>query len=83
MFTKLFWRDAAERAISTFAQTVLATVGVLAPLSGTDLLSVNYVPVLLVGVVASALSVLKSIIAATKAGTDTASLVVDNKPLLK
>lgn len=81
MFTKLFWKDAAERAISTFAQTVLAVVGVLAPMSDMALLDVNYYPVVLVGLVAAALSVLKSIVAARKAGTDTASLVVDTKPL--
>lgn len=81
MFTKLFWMDAAERAIATFAQTLLALVAVLAPMSGMDLLDINYGPLLLVSLIAAGLSVVKSIAAAAKANTDTASLVVDTKPL--
>jgi hypothetical protein len=75
MFTRLFWKDAAERAVATFAQTVIAIVGVLAPLSGTDLLSFNYLPVLLIGFVAAVLSVLKSIAASYKSNSSSASLV--------
>lgn len=81
MFTKLFLKDMAERAISTFAQAVVAVITVLAPTSGMDLLSINYGPIIMVGIVAALLSILKAIIAASKAGTDTASLTVDNKEL--
>ena len=81
MFTKLFIKDMAERSIATFAQTFIATVAVLAPTGGLSLLEVNYMPVLLVSLVAAALSVLKAVAASYKSGTDTASLVVDNKPL--
>jgi len=81
MFTKLFWKDAAERAIATFAQTIIAIIAVLAPTSDLTLMQINYLPVLAVGGVAAALSVLKSLAAARKAGTDTASLVVDSKEL--
>lgn len=75
MFNKTFLKDAGERAASTFAQTILAMVSVLAPLSGIDLLQINYVPVLLVALIAAALSALKSMVAAKTSGTDSASLV--------
>lgn len=65
MFTREFWIDAAERSISTFAQTVIAVVGVLAPLSDMSLLEINYIPVLMVGLLAAALSVLKALAVAT------------------
>ena len=74
MFTKLFWKDAGERAISTFAQTAIAIIGVAAPLSGMDLADVNYIPVLMVSSLAAILSILKSVGAATKSGTESASL---------
>ena len=81
--TKLFWKDAAERAVATFAQTVIAMVGVLAPAVNENLLDINYAPIVLISFVAALLSVLKSIVAAYKAGTDTASLVVDSRELTK
>lgn len=83
MYTKLFWKDAAERALATFAQTLIAIVGVMAPMTELDLLELNYGPILLVSFVSGMLSVLKSLAAAQKAGTDTASLVVDSKELKK
>lgn len=81
MFTKLFWKDAAERSLSTVAQTFLAMVGVLAPMNDFTLLEINYMPVILVSLVAGGLSLLKAVAASYKAGTDTASLTVDNKEL--
>lgn len=81
MFTKLFWKDAAERVLSTFAQVVVALVTFLAPANDMNLLAIDYMPIIAVGIIAAVLSLLKAIGAAYKAGTDTASLVVDTKEL--
>jgi hypothetical protein len=57
MLTKGFWKASAERAIKTFAQTIVALVG-------TDVSGVMDVAVgqsLVAGLVAAALSVLTSI----------------------
>lgn len=81
IFTKLFWKDALERAVKTLAQTFIAVVGVAAPASGTDLMNVNYIPILLTSLLAAGISIVTSVASAAKAGTDTASLVVDTKEL--
>lgn len=79
MFTKTFWKDASERAIATFAQTIIAMVGVLAPMSSFDLLNVHYEQVILVGLVSGILSYLKSIVAARVSDTQSASLLAVKK----
>jgi hypothetical protein len=93
MFTKLFWQDASERAISTFAQAIIAVVGVLVPAAasntGADLVSsfgqvMSILPLIIgIALLAAFLSLLKAITAAYKANTDTASFTVDTKPLNK
>lgn len=79
MFTKLFWKDATERAIKTIAQTMVAMLTA----GATGLLTVDYVNLLSVAGLAGVVSVLTSVASAARAGTDTASLVVDIKPLKK
>lgn len=91
LYTKLFWKDAGERAAWTFAQVVVSIVGLFVPavsLSSTSdlqagvLFTLTTLPwVLLAGLGGAAFSVLKSMVAAKKAGTDTASFVVDTREL--
>lgn len=77
LLSKLFWQDAAERAIKTIAQTLVAMLTA----GATGLLGLDYVNLFSVAGLAGAVSILTSIASAAKAGTDTASLVVDTKPL--
>ena len=56
MKTKEFWRAAARRALRTFAQTAIATIGTTAVLE-----EVNWLAVASAAVLAGVLSVLNSI----------------------
>lgn len=79
MFTKLFWKDAIERAIKTMAQTLLS-IWIVSD-TAFDLFSISWEQSLSVAFSAAVLSIVMSIGSAKKAGTDTASLVVDTKEL--
>lgn len=61
IWTKDFWKGAAERAIKTFAQTIVATIGVLAvgDLAGFE--AINWITVASVSGVAAVLSIFTSI----------------------
>lgn len=65
MWTLTFWKDAAERAVSTFAQTLIAMVGTDAVLEKVTL---GWKDLLLTAAIAGGLSILKSV-AATRVGT--------------
>lgn len=69
IWSRAFWAAASERAIWTFAQSALATIGVGAVGFG----DVNWIAVASVGGVAAVVSVLKSIVvnAATGDGPST------------
>jgi len=71
MMTKQFWADAAERAVKTFAQALLAALTV----QGATLASVKWLPVLAVAGTATAISLLTSVLSYSATGT--ASLVED------
>lgn len=69
MFTAQFWKDAGERGIATFAQTLIALVGTEA----VDILNIGLLDSLSASAVAGVLSVLKSVAktyAPTKADAD-------------
>lgn len=59
MWTTEFWKAVAERAVSTFAQTLMGVLGV----GATSLLSVDWQAALSTAALAAVLSVLKSLIA--------------------
>lgn len=78
LYTRIFWIDAFERAVKTIAQTLLS---LWAMGQGLDVFTINWKQALGVSLGAAVISLLTSIISAAKNNTDTASLVVDTKPL--
>lgn len=78
LFTKLFWKDAFERAVKTSAQAGLLVIGAT---EGFNLFTLDIKSFLGFALGGAVLSVLSSLASAKKSGTDTASLVVDTKPL--
>lgn len=78
LFTKLFWLDATERVVATFGESFLAFI-----LANATFTEVDWKIVLSVSGLAALASLIKAIVAAAKADTDTASLTVDSKPLYK
>ena len=73
MFDPRFLKDVAERAISTFAQTLIALVGT----NATDLLNVGLADSLKAAAVAAGLSVVKSVAAAKGPIGDSSASVVN------
>ena len=72
MYTATFWKDAAARAVKTFAQALIATLGVsLTPATAPG---VNWGAVLAAAGIAALLSVLTSLASGVH-GDQTASLV--------
>ena len=76
LFTSLFWKDAAERAIKTTAQTGV----VLITATTTDFLKLDLLHIVGVALGAGVVSLLTSV-ASSQAGGKGASLVVDAKEL--
>jgi len=75
MFTKLFWKDAIERAIRTVSQAWLAVLTV----SGTTILNADMKAMAAVGATAGIISVLMSVVASGTGNTNSASFTVDSK----
>ncbi len=57
MLTKAFWRGAAERALKTFAQSLVAVIGV----GAVGLLDVDWIGALSAALLATVISLLTSI----------------------
>jgi hypothetical protein len=71
MWTKTFWKAAAERAVKTFAQAA----GAVLAAGGTGLLEVDFVSVVSVAGLATLLSVLTSVASSGVGEPGTPSLV--------
>ena len=70
---KLFWIDATERAIKTFAQAAVAILTA----DAVGLIGVDYIQLASIAGLASVVSLLTSIASGGVGSTDSASLVVD------
>ena len=71
MWTTRFWKDALERALKTFAQTLIALLGV----GGFGIIDAPWFSSLSVAGLAALLSALSSVASATVGDQRTASLV--------
>ncbi|QIK63188.1 holin [Leucobacter viscericola] len=72
MFTKLFWKDAGERAVKTFAQAAVA----LLTAGATGLLGIDWPQLLSVAGLAALVSILTSVGSDSVGDRGTASLLV-------
>lgn len=77
LFTTLFWKDAVERIVATIAQFLI----ILGGADGANFLNMKGGQIITLSLLGGLVALLKAIVAAVKANTDTASLTVDTKPL--
>ena len=75
MFTTIFWKDAGERALKTFAQTAVAMVTA----SSMSFMTMDITNILMVSLMAAVVSLFTSIASTTVGSGTSASLVVDTK----
>jgi hypothetical protein len=75
MWTKRFWVDAGERAVRTFAQSLLA----LLTGSATDLIHTAWPADLSIAAMATVLSLLTSIVASGVGSSTSAALITPSK----
>lgn len=74
MFSKVFWKDAIERAVSTIAQFLLVMGGA----NGAGFLTVSIKQLIVLSLVGGVASILKSVVAVSTTSGDSASFVVSN-----
>lgn len=79
MWTKLFWRQAAERAIKTFAGTFAAALGA----GEMGVIEANWQSAASIAAMATVLSVLGSIASTGVGNIESASLVLEPKNTYK
>jgi hypothetical protein len=79
MFTKLFWKDAIERAISTAAQAAILAIGG----QGASIVDPGWLVALGFAAGGFVLSIIKSLAAGAIGSPNSASFVVDTKALTK
>ena len=77
MFTKLFWKDTAERAVKTIAQALLALW--LAGEQVFNILAVNWEQALGVALGAGVILILSSIVSSNINSRDSASVLEEKK----
>jgi len=75
MFSKKWFADMGERAIVTFAEVVLAIVGLGYLNDPMMLLNINWLQVIIAGLIGSVLAILKAIVASFVGDKNSASLV--------
>jgi hypothetical protein len=68
-----FWKAAGERALKTFAQSLIAYIGV----GAVGVLHLNWIPALEVAATATLLSLLTSIVSANMGANDGPSLATE------
>lgn len=73
MWTKLFWKQVAERAVKTFIQTMVVAVGLGEP--GADVFHLNWRAALGVAVAATVASVISSLLTAGMGAKNSPSAV--------
>lgn len=76
LFTPLFWIDAFERVVATFAEVLLGFL-----LIDATKIVIDWTLAFQVAAIAGFAALLKAVAAAAKADTDTASFTVDTKEL--
>lgn len=77
MFTQEFWKDAAERAIKTFAQSLVAVLSVAV---ATPIWDIDWVGAAGVSITAAALSLLTSIAGSGTGSPDDGSFIDRGTP---
>lgn len=75
MFTKTFWKDTAERAVKTFAQSMVAVMTA----GATGVFDVDWVNALSVSLLATLVSVLTSIGSGTVGDQSASMLKLDEE----
>lgn len=75
MKSKEFWTDTAERAVKTFAQSLLAVFT-----AGVTIISVDWREALAIGATAALVSVLTSVASTSNGDKDSPSLVRPSSP---